>query len=142
MSRKKFYYTTGWSPTFRGLAARLQLLRRCRSEKFLRRGTAKRSTQGLCDALVWREITGTNPPHTPITAREYGRAGFPWFDFYRDDVAVLEGSKTLAGVKSVVQISKEKGDMAGVGNDSVESESPVHCGPKKRSQEVREWDGP
>lgn len=96
----------------------------------------------LCEALVWREITGTNPPHTPVTAREYERAGLPWYDFYRDDVAVLEGSKILAGVKSVVQISKEKGDMAVFGNDSVESEKLVHCGPKKRTQEVREWGGP
>ena len=50
----------------------------------------------LCDALLWREITGENPPQTPVTAREYERAGLPWFDYYRDDLAVLEGSKTLA----------------------------------------------
>lgn len=96
----------------------------------------------LCDALLWREITGANPPHPPATAREYERAGLPWFDFYRDDVAVLEGSKTLAGVKSVVQISKEKGDKAVTGNDSVKSKKMVHCGPKKRPGQVREWVGP
>ena len=47
----------------------------------------------LCDALLCREITGEDPPQTPVTAREYERAGLPWFDFYRDDLSVLEGSK-------------------------------------------------
>jgi hypothetical protein len=90
----------------------------------------------LCNALVWREITGTNPPHPPVTAKEYERHSLPWFDFYRDDVAALEGSKTLAGVKSVATLSKEKSAIAG--NDSVETGHPVDCGPKKR-QQVREW---
>ena len=104
--------------------------------------TSSRCFGHLCDALVWREITGSNPPHPPATAREYERAGLPWFDFYRDDVAVLEGSKALAGVKSVVQLSKEKGDMAVTGNGSVESKKLLHCGPKQRPEQVREWGGP
>ena len=95
----------------------------------------------LCDALVWREITGENPPHTPATASEYARARLPWFEFYRDDLAVLEGSKKLAGVKSVVKISKEKGDKAVTGNDKVKTGTPVNCGPKKRPNRVREWAG-
>ena len=92
----------------------------------------------LCNALVWREITGTNPPQPPVTAKEYERHSLPWFDFYRDDVAAQEGSKTLAGVTSVATLSKEKGDNAVAGNDSVETGDPLNCGPKKR-QQVREW---
>jgi hypothetical protein len=93
----------------------------------------------LCDALLWREITGENPPQTPVTAREYERAGLPWFDFYRDDLAVLEGSKTLAGIKSVNTISKAKGNKALKGNDSVEVTSVISCSPKKKT--VKEWAG-
>ncbi len=93
----------------------------------------------LCDALLWREITGENPPQTPVTAREYERAGLPWFDFYRDDLAVLEGSKTLAGIKSANTISKAKGDKALKGNDSVEVTSVISCSPKKKT--VKEWAG-
>lgn len=93
----------------------------------------------LCDALLWREITGENPPQTPVTAREYEMAGLPWFDFYRDDLAVLEGSKTLAGIKSVNTISKAKGDKALKGNDSVEVPSVISCSPKKKT--VKEWAG-
>jgi hypothetical protein len=93
----------------------------------------------LCDALQWREITGENPPQTPVTAREYEWAGLPWFDFYRDDLAVLEASKTLAGIKSVNTISKAKGDKALKGNDSVEVPSVISCSPKKKT--VKEWAG-
>lgn len=95
----------------------------------------------LCNALVWREITGTNPPPPPVTAKEYKEHGLPWFDFYRDDIAVLKGSKKLAGVKSVVALSKEKDDQAIIGNDSVETGDPVDCGPQKRLNQVREWTG-
>jgi hypothetical protein len=93
----------------------------------------------LCDALLWREITGENPPQTPVTAREYEKAGLPWFDYYRDDLAVLEGSKTLAGVKSVNTISIAKGDKALKGNESVEIPSVISCSPKKKT--VKEWAG-
>jgi hypothetical protein len=102
--------------------------------------TSSRCFVHLCDALVWRQITGTHPPHTPVTAKEYEEAGLPWFDFYRDDVAVLEGSKTLNSVKSVVQIATEKGHAAISGNDPVDVGTLVHCGLKERPQKVREWD--
>ena len=71
----------------------------------------------LCNAGVWREISGTKPPHEPFTAAEYEWSGLPWFDYYRDDLEVHEGSKTLNAVKSV---------------DSIASDKVVHCGPKKR----------
>jgi hypothetical protein len=95
----------------------------------------------LCNSLVWREITGTNPPQPPVTAKEYERCGLPWFDFYRDDVPALNGSDILAKVKTVVTVSQSKGDGTVLGNDSVETPSLVHCGPKKRPDEVREWSG-
>jgi hypothetical protein len=102
--------------------------------------TTSRCFVHLCDALVWHQITGSHPPHPPVTAKEYETAGLPWFDFYRDDVAVLEGSKILKSVKSVVQIATEKG-LAVIGNHSVEVKTLVHCGLKERPQMVREWGG-
>jgi len=93
----------------------------------------------LFNALQWREITGENPPNPPVTAKEYEHYGLPWFDFYRDDVAVLEGSKKLAEVKSVAILSKEKGDHAVIGNESVKADQVINCGPKERPDQVREW---
>ena len=93
----------------------------------------------LCDALLWREITGENPPQTPVTAREYERAGLPWFDYYRDDLAVLEGSKTLAGAKSIQTISQQKGDQAVKGNQSVDEGLVINLSPQEKL--VKEWAG-
>ena len=72
------------------------------------RSQTKRCFVHLCNSMVWRQITGTNPPHPPLTAGEYKNAGIPWFDYYRDDQKPLKGSKRLAGVKSVAQLGKKK----------------------------------
>ena len=93
----------------------------------------------LCDALLWREITGENPPQTPLTAMEYQRAGLPWFDFYRDDLAVLEGSKTLASIKSVNTLSQEKNGHPLPGNTSVKVPSVIDYVAGKKT--VKEWGG-
>lgn len=96
----------------------------------------------LCNALQWREITGTNPPHPPLSAKEYQRHRIPWFDYYRDDLAALDGSKVLNGVKSVAQIAKEKGGTPLSGNGPVKPELIVQFGNARRPDEVREWAEP
>jgi len=93
----------------------------------------------LCNALQWREITGTNPPQTPVTAKEYEKAGLPWFDYYRDDLAVLEGSKTLAGLKSIREMRSEMKGHVGTPETGVTVPVVLSCGPTKRPGQVREW---
>ena len=66
----------------------------------------------LCNSMVWQSITGKQPPYPPPTAKSYSAAGLPWFDYYREDVPALAGSKILAGLKSVFQISSSKKDHA------------------------------
>jgi hypothetical protein len=73
----------------------------------------------LANSLVWRSITGENPPTTPPTAEEYTRAGLPWFEYYAADLTALEGSDTLKNVKSVSQLGAEKGDNPLPENESV-----------------------
>jgi hypothetical protein len=102
-------------------------------------GQTSRCFVHLCNAFVWREMTGENPPQTPVTANEYERAGLPWFDFYRDDLAVLEGSKTLAEILSVGTIAKIKGDSALSSSNSVAIPKVISC--DKKSTVVTEWSG-
>jgi len=46
-----------------------------------------------CNSSGWRQITGTNSPHPPLSAKDYHEAGIPWFDDYRDDgKPILEDS--------------------------------------------------
>ncbi len=93
----------------------------------------------LCNSLVWRQITGSNPPQPPLTADEYSRAGVPWFDYYRDDLRPVRGSKMLNAVKSIVQLGKLKGTAPLPENTSISPELIVQYGNARRPDEVREW---
>jgi hypothetical protein len=47
----------------------------------------------------------------------------PWFDYYSDNSTALKGSEKLKGLKSVVEMGKEKGDIPLPENESVD---PAH----------------
>lgn len=76
----------------------------------------------LANSLVWRAITGNEPPTTPPTSKEYERAGLPWFDHYADG-ATLDGTDKLKGLKSVTEMEKEKGHKILPENESIEIKS-------------------
>lgn len=63
----------------------------------------------IANSMMFREITGKEPPPTPVTARMYTEHGLPWFDLYDEKKGDLPGSKKLAGVKSVKEMDKGKG---------------------------------
>ena len=65
----------------------------------------------LTNSLVWRSITGQQPPHVPPTAEEYNRAGLPWFDIYSEGTHAVTGSKVLAGLESVTAMGQKKGRL-------------------------------
>ncbi len=56
-------------------------------------------------------LTGCQPPGKPLTAQDYTARGLPWFDYYGQDLAALEGAKKLAGLDSVAvtQLKTGKG---------------------------------
>ena len=92
----------------------------------------------LANSLVWRQITGSDPPTTPPTSVEYTRAGLPWFLWY-DDAAALAGSPELAGLKSVATMGREKHDTPLPENESV---TPEHIRTLRRGMaehQVREF---
>jgi hypothetical protein len=93
----------------------------------------------LCNSLVWRQVTGTNPPHPPFTAKEYRRAGVPWFDYYRDDLVVLPGSTLLDKVKTAFAFGEAKGEKPLPDNSSVKPNLVVQYGNARRPDEVREF---
>jgi len=85
----------------------------------------------LVNSEMWREITGEEPPRTPVTAREYARAGLPWFDLYDEHAATLSPTATLEGVKSIKQIDGDKTTLPQQDDDPVEP-GPVHMLPVKK----------
>lgn len=92
----------------------------------------------LVNSLVWRSITGEQPPTTPPTSTEYARAGLPWFDWYDDRHAAVDGAAVLAALKSVAALGAEKGDAPLPENESVEVDRVIRLGPERRPGQVRE----
>ncbi len=92
----------------------------------------------LANALVWRAVTGENPPTTPPTAEEYTRAGLPWFEYYAADRKALAGADSLKGTTSVGQLGKQKGDSPLPENTSVEPTNVVGLGTGRGEDQVRE----
>ena len=62
----------------------------------------------IANSMMWREITGEEPPPTPVSARTYTDSGLPWFDLYDEQLGDLEPSPELARVKSIKAIDAEK----------------------------------
>jgi len=92
----------------------------------------------LANTLVWRKITGERPPTVPFTAKEYNDYGLPWYDYYDDGSKSLEGSDKLKNLKSVVELSKIKGDVPLPENESVEIGHVKKLGNSLRPYQVRE----
>lgn len=89
----------------------------------------------LANSMVWRSITGHEPPTVPPTAADYTQAGLPWFDYYDDRREAVEGSSILKGLKSILHIGQEKGDVPLPENEPVTPEKVIRYG---RGDRVRE----
>ena len=92
----------------------------------------------IANSLVWRQITGEQPPTTPPTASEYTAAGLPWFDYYGEGLTAVPGSGILQQVKSVAQLGEEKGDVPLPENEPVEATPVIELRRGLKRGQVRE----
>lgn len=99
---------------------------------------ASRCFVHIANSLVWRAITGSNPPTTPPTSKEYTNAGLPWFEYYAGDLTALGGSDELAGLESVAKMGEKKGDVPIPENESVTPENIVRLRGELAPGQVRE----
>jgi hypothetical protein len=91
----------------------------------------------IANSLVWRSITGAEPPTTPPTATEYTRAGLPWFQYYAERPA-LEGAGPLAALKSIFHLGAEKGDIPLPENEPVQPDNVRVIVQRPSPERVRE----
>ena len=92
----------------------------------------------LANSMVWRSITGSDPPSVPPTAKEYKKAGLPWFDYYDDNAVALGGSKKLDGLDSVAETGQKKGDVPLPENESITPEHIIDLRRGLKAGQVRE----
>lgn len=74
----------------------------------------------IVNSALWREITGEEPPSTPVTARSYAQHGLPWFDLYDEHLPAVSHASPLKTVKSVKQVDGEKSTLPLQDDASVE----------------------
>ncbi|MFO1515093.1 MAG: hypothetical protein U1F83_19675, partial [Verrucomicrobiota bacterium] len=94
----------------------------------------------LVNSAMWHAITGQRPPTRPPTARQYTTAGYPWFDYYDAEAKALEGSSTLAKLKSVLKLGREKRESPLPENASVSVTNLVNLRADLKPNQVRESD--
>jgi hypothetical protein len=93
----------------------------------------------LCNSTLWKAVTGSRPPHRPISAQMYAEHGLPWFDYYRDDLSSVDGTKDLAALKTVADLYEDEEGIDFLGNESIELNGVIQQGHKNRPKEVKEW---
>jgi hypothetical protein len=75
----------------------------------------------IVNSEMYKQITGENPPSSPISAHTYTQNGYPWFSVYDEGVDAIGGSGTLANVKPISQKDAEHG-FTGQQDDSALNE--------------------
>jgi hypothetical protein len=101
-------------------------------------GQRSRCFVHIANLLVWRAITGTNPPTPAPTAKQYAQAGLPWFDHFAEKASAVEGSSILNSLASVLGMGKRKGDVPLPENESVTPGQVVNLRAGLTKDQVRE----
>jgi hypothetical protein len=92
----------------------------------------------IANSLAWRQITQADPPTAPRTAEEYTRAGLPWFELYDERQRAVDGSGILAGLRSVLQLGREKGEVPLPENTTTDPVRVIHLRQGLGENQVRE----
>ena len=98
----------------------------------------------IINSEQYREITGLDPPPTPVDAAAYTQHGLPWFDLYDEGRADLAAPESLARAKTITQRDAESGvrgsEEAGfdVPDDQVERLHGERSGPSDRDATAQE----
>jgi hypothetical protein len=74
----------------------------------------------IVNSLMFREITGSEPPPTPISAKTYTQYKLPWFDLYDERMGDIAAPGALQKVKSVKEMDREKGFAPQQDDDSID----------------------
>jgi hypothetical protein len=66
----------------------------------------------IINSAEFFEITGLEPPPTPIAAKTYTEYGLPWFDLYDEAKSDIAPTEQLARVKTISARDAERGETA------------------------------
>ncbi len=81
----------------------------------------------MTDVQSWCQLTGRRSPTKPPRAKDYKKAGIPWFDYYDEARSKLEGSSILGSVKTVIARLGPNHGIKGA-DDTIEPENIIDLG--------------
>jgi hypothetical protein len=80
----------------------------------------------IVNSMAFREITGKEPPTTPVSAQTYAQHHLPWFDLYDDKMGDIDAPSELKDVKSIKEMDEQKGFKPQQDDSSIDlSDSPT-----------------
>jgi len=96
----------------------------------------------LMNSMAWKQITGEKLPTVPPTAKDYASHGLPWFDYFSETPA-LSGTSETDQIKSISEVSKEKGFTILPENESVDLDDlkvvGIHAAKRPNAVHDGEW---
>jgi hypothetical protein len=78
-----------------------------------------RVTVHIVNSEQFRQLTGFDPPPTPVSVKTYTELGLPWFDLYDEAKEHLAPPDRLREIKTIADRDKEKGEVA-TGDEAVD----------------------
>jgi hypothetical protein len=57
----------------------------------------------LLNSLEYLKVTKKSPPNKPLSPKEYQFHGYPWYDYYSDDIAI-KGATNLSKIDSIAEL--------------------------------------
>jgi len=73
------------------------------------RQIAGMATVHIVNSEMFRQMTGDEPPPTPIDASTYTAHGLPWFELYEEHQADVAAPEALSGAKTIADRDRELG---------------------------------
>ncbi|MBB3048175.1 hypothetical protein FHR99_002449 [Litorivivens lipolytica] len=93
----------------------------------------------IINSKQWGKITSQPIPIPPPTAKDYSRAGLPWFEYYNDSKKSVKGSKILSQLDSLATKMFKSGKGQLGDNKSVEIPKIIDVSPKKPEVKDGSW---
>jgi hypothetical protein len=90
----------------------------------------------IVNSMQYKELTGLEPPSTPVSAQTYTMHGLPWFDLYDEDEGDVAASEKLAKVKTIRETHIKKGGDSDEVDTSIDIDQSQIRGLHKRTRDV------
>ena len=88
----------------------------------------------IVNSAQFLELTGTQPPPTPVDVKTYTGNGLPWFDLYDEAKEDVAPSELLTTVKTINEIDTQQGEATGKHNSVNVSETQINRLGENRSR--------